>query len=92
MNDQDEYPFARPQRATVLASRGLCDPQTAVEYVARKLLSQETFQEVRASGLVPLCSCPPTQLNRSAILVQHHFILVKPSRLRRAFRLPRAFG
>jgi hypothetical protein len=35
---------------------------------------------------------PTTQLNRSAILVQQHFILVKPSRLRRTFRLPRAVG
>jgi hypothetical protein len=29
MNDQDEYPFARPRELEWLARRGLCYPQTA---------------------------------------------------------------
>jgi hypothetical protein len=45
MNDQDEYPFARPRELEWLASRGLCDPQTAAEYVGRKLLSREAFAQ-----------------------------------------------
>jgi hypothetical protein len=50
MNNQDEYPFARPRELEWLASRGPCDPQTATEYVGHKLLSQETFQQVQAFG------------------------------------------
>ena len=50
MNNQDEYPFARPRELEWLASRGPCDPQTATEYVGHKLFSQETFQQVRAFG------------------------------------------
>jgi hypothetical protein len=47
MNDQAEYPFSRPRELEWLASRGMCDPQTAAEYVGRKLLSQELFRQAR---------------------------------------------
>jgi hypothetical protein len=40
MNDLDDYPDSRPKRLEWLASRGLCDPETAAEYVGCKLLSQ----------------------------------------------------
>ena len=47
MNEQDEYSFTRPRELEWLACRGLCDPETAAEYVGRKLLSQEAFRQAR---------------------------------------------
>lgn len=47
MNEQDEYSFTRPRELEWLARRGLCDPETAAEYVGRKLLSQEAFRQAR---------------------------------------------
>jgi hypothetical protein len=44
---QDEYPFARPRELEWLASRGFCDPQTASEYVGRKLFSRQVFAQAR---------------------------------------------
>jgi hypothetical protein len=40
-------PFARPRELQWLVSRGLRDPQTAAEYVGRKLLSKEAFAQAR---------------------------------------------
>jgi hypothetical protein len=47
MNSSDEYPFSRPRPLEWLASRGLCDPEIAAEYVGRKLLSKEAFSQAR---------------------------------------------
>jgi hypothetical protein len=47
MNDQDEYPYSRNRWLPWLLERGLCDPETAAEYVGRKLLSQEVFAQAR---------------------------------------------
>jgi hypothetical protein len=42
-----DYPDSRPKRLEWLASRGLCNPETAAEYVGRKLLSHEVFAQAR---------------------------------------------
>jgi hypothetical protein len=43
MNDQDTHPYSRNRWLPWLLERGLCDPQTAAEYVGRKPLSPEAF-------------------------------------------------
>ena len=48
MNDQNEYPFARPSELEWLASHGLGNPETAVGQVGRKLFSGKVLANSRA--------------------------------------------
>ena len=43
----DRYPHSRNRWLPWLLERGLCDPETAAEYVGRKLLSPEAFAQAR---------------------------------------------
>ena len=48
--------------------------------------------EIDVECLVGDPHCAATQLDRSAIIIHRHFIVLKPSSLRRTFRLPWAVG
>jgi hypothetical protein len=43
MSYQDDDPISRAKYLEWLATRGMCDPKSAAEYVGRKLLNQELF-------------------------------------------------
>ena len=46
MNDHDDS-FSRNRWLPWLLERGLCDPETAAEYIGHKLLSPEAFAQAR---------------------------------------------
>ena len=59
MNDHDDYPFKRPGHLNWLAAHGLCYPETAAEYVGRKLLSHELFARARKEYQEVTRNCAP---------------------------------
>jgi hypothetical protein len=66
----------------------LCRFVTQVPF-ANDLQGHRTPQ-VDIERLVGDTHSSPTQLDRSAIVVQHHFIVLESTNLRRTFRIPRA--
>jgi hypothetical protein len=58
-DNSNNYPFSRPGHLNWLAALGLCDPETAAEYVGRKLLSHELFARARKEYQEVTRNCAP---------------------------------